>query len=195
MNMAKNGFTGAIVVVATAACSGCGSPPAPPPTYVPQPMPVAPMPAPVQPGPCDQPQFLATTTAMQARAAAEAPGMKPEGAPVCGVTPEGTAVVGPIFTLEQGYCYTFLGQSLPPVGAMEMELRLDLGGMMMPPALATMAQQPVLVSTTPGERVNMAEKQNCYQWPFPVPATVKLILKARAGSGPLAAQAYRKKKF
>ena len=152
---------------------------------------------PVQAGPCDQAQALATSTSMAARAAAEAPGMKPEGAPVCAVVGEGQAFLGPIFTIEQGYCYTFLGQSLPPVGAMEMVLQADasalVGGLL--PGLAQAAQAPLLVSTTPGERVSMGERQSCYQWAFPVPATVKLILKSRAGAGPVSAQVFRKKKF
>jgi hypothetical protein len=139
---------------------------------------------------------------MQARSAAEAPGMKLEGAPVCGVVnAPGETVTGPIFVLEPGYCYTFLGQSLPPVSEMEMHLQFDataMAGSLLPPnmsGMANMAQGTVLVSTTPGERVNMAEKQNCYQWGFMVPATVKLVLKARSGAGPLAAQVFRKKKL
>ena len=61
--------------------------------------------------------------------------------------------------------------------------------------MAGMAQGNLLVSTTPGEKVNMGERQSCYQWGFPMPATVKLVLKARAGSGPVAAQVFRKKKM
>jgi hypothetical protein len=61
--------------------------------------------------------------------------------------------------------------------------------------MANMAQGTVLVSTTPGERVSMAEKQGCFQWGFLVPATVKLVLKARTGGGPVAAQVFRKKKL
>lgn len=157
--------------------------------------PVAPPPA--QPTPCDQAQSLATTTAMQARAAAEAPGMKPDGAPHCGVVAEGQQYVSQPFMLEQGYCYTFIGQSLPPVSQMEMVLQGDASGLVAPimPNMANAAQAPLLVSTTPGERVNMGEKQSCYQWPFPIPAPVRLILKSRAGAGPVAAQIYRKKKF
>jgi hypothetical protein len=160
---------------------------------MPAPPPVAP--APAQAAPCAQEQMLATTTAMQARAAAEAPRMKPEGLPVCGIAAEGQTVTGPIFTLEQGYCYTFLGQSLPPVSQMEMVLQADASALVGPllPSMAPMAQAPLLVSTTPGERTSMGEKQSCYQWALPVPATVKLILKARAGGGPIAAQVYRKK--
>jgi hypothetical protein len=141
--------------------------------------------------------MLATTTSMQARAAAEAPGMKPEGMPVCGVVGEGQTVTGPIFTMEQGYCYTVLGQSLPPVGQMEMVLVGDASALVAPlmPQMANAAQAPLLQSTVPGERISMGEKQNCYKWAFPVPATVKLVLKARAGSGPIAAQVFKKKSF
>jgi hypothetical protein len=199
MNIARRTIFGVALSAATAAL-GCHNEPPPPP-------PPAPLPPPVQPltpavnvpaGPCDQAQLLATTTSMQARAAAEAPGMKAEGVPVCGVVGEGQTVVGPLFVLEPGYCYTFLGQSLPPIGQMEMVLQADLSGAagaFLPQGmsgLAPMAQTPLLVSTVPGERVSMGERQSCYQAAFP--GTVKLILKSRAGGGPLAAQVYRKKK-
>lgn len=181
------------------ACNGCGSSPPPQPQPVPMPAPVAP-PMPPQAGPCDQAMLLATSTTMQARAAAEAPGMKPEGAPLCGVVAEGQTVVSPTFVLEPGACYTFLGQSLPPVGQMEMLLQFDAttaAGPFLPPSMApmaNMAQSPLLVTTVPGERVSMGEKRACYQWGFPlVPATVKLILRARAGPGPVAAQVFKKK--
>lgn len=198
MNNATKHLFWAVLTTASTACGGCGSSPAPQPMQpmqAPPPMAVAPPPA--QTGPCDQAQSLATSTSLQARAAAEAPGMKAEGTPLCAVVPEGQAYVGPIFTIEQGYCYTFLGQSLPPIGAMEMVLQGDasalVGGLL--PGMAQAAQAPLLVSTISGERVSMAEKQSCYQWAFPVPATVKLILKSRAGAGPVSAQVFRKKKF
>jgi hypothetical protein len=197
MTTATKHFIWAAVATATAACSGCSNPPPPAPPPMPMPPPSAVAPVPAAPMPCDQAQSLATSTAMQSRAAAEAPGMKPEGAPVCGVVAEGQAFVSQPFMLEQGYCYTFIGQSLPPVAQMDMVLQADASGLVAPimPTMANAAQAPLLVSTTPGERVNMGEKQNCYQWPFPVPAPVRLILKPRAGSGPVSAQVYRKKKF
>jgi hypothetical protein len=49
------------------------------------------------------------------------------------------------------------------------------------------------VSTTPGERVNMGERGSCYQWGALLPATVKLVLKPRTGSGPVAGQVFKKK--
>lgn len=194
MNPAIKHLTWAFLVSATAACGGCGSsPPQPaPPPSVPS-MPVAPLPP--QATPCDQAQTLAMSSAMQARAAGEAPGMKPDGPPVCGVVAEGQVYNSPLFTLEPGYCYTFLGQSLPPISQMEMVLQGDASGLVAPflPTVAPSAQAPLLVTMTPGERVTMGEKQSCYPTQFPVP--VKLILKARAGSGPVAAQVYRKKKY
>jgi hypothetical protein len=202
MSMATKQIPGLILAVAATACGGCGSPPppAPMPMPMPAPMPAAPAPPP-RGAPCDQAQLLATSTSMLARSAAEAPGMKPEGAPSCGVVSQGQTVTSPLFILEPGYCYTFLGQSLPPVGDMEMSLQYDAtaaAGALLPPSMAGMAgmaQAPLLVSTTPGERVSMAERQSCYQWAFLVPATVKLVLKARTGSGPLAAQVFKRKKM
>ena len=202
MNIARRTILG-VALSAGAAALGCHTEPPPPPPPAPLPPPVQPIgpAAPAVPAaPCDQAQLLATTTSMQVRAAAEAPGMKPEGMPVCGVVGEGQTVVGPLFVLEPGYCYTVLGQSLPPVSQMEMVLEADSAagaGSLLPPGMAgmaQMAQSPVLVSTTPGERVSMGEKQSCYQWAFPLPGTVKLILRSRVGGGPLAAQVYRRKK-
>jgi hypothetical protein len=194
-----SGLMVALAASAATACGGCGSPPPPQPMPMPMPPPMA-MPPPVPlASPCDQAQSMATSSSMLARGALEAPGMKPEGLPVCGVVAQGQTVTGPMFILEPGYCYTFLGQSLPPVAEMEMLLQFDAtaaAGSLLPPTMAGMAgmaQGPVLVSTTPGERVNMAEKRGCYQWGFPMPATVKLVLRARTGSGPVSAQAFRKR--
>jgi len=199
MSMATKQICGLIVALAASACGGCGHHPPPQPTPMYAPPPMASAPAPPPPPPCDQPQFLATSASMTARAAAEAPGMKPEGGPICGVAAQGQAVQGPMFILEPGYCYTFLGQSLPPVSDMEMVLQFDAtaaAGSFLPPSMAGMAgmaQGPVLVSTSPGERVSMGGGRSCYQWGMLAPATVKMVLKPRAGSGAVAAQVFRKK--
>jgi hypothetical protein len=182
--------------------SGCGTAP----KFAPEPVVDAGLPPPPPPvvdagppaaatGPCDPVQTLALTTTLQGRATTEAPGMKPEGAPLCGVVPEAQPVNGPMFLLEQGYCYSFLAQSLPPVTEVDMSLEIDLsGGMALAPNLAAMANRPLLVDTETGEKGAMASKGNCYVWPWPIPAQVKLIVKSKAGAGPVAAQVYKKKK-
>lgn len=193
--MNKSLIGAALAVVAL----GCSSNPkfAPEPTVdagaPPPPPPVIDAGAPPQAGPCEPPQLLAVTTTMKARAAAEAPGMQPEGEPVCGVVPEGQKVQSQTFMVQQGYCYTFLGQSLPPVTEIDIELDADVSTL--PPAIAAVVPKVLLVDELSGEKASMGSKQNCYQWLLPVPAQVKLTATARAGSGPVAAQVYKKKKL
>ena len=204
MAMGNWWMVGALAPVAALSifAAGCGSEP----KFAPEPAASASAPPPPPPvvsaappaaaiGPCDQPASLALTTTLQGRAVTEAPGMKPEGGSLCGVVPEGKPVTGPMFLLEQGYCYTFLAQSLPPVTEVDMSLEIDLsGGIALAPNLAAMANRPLLVDTETGEKGAMASKGNCYVWPWPIPAQVKLTVKSKAGAGPVAAQAYRKKK-
>ncbi len=192
----------ALALVALSTAAGCSSNPklppdsVPPGGYAPPPLAVPTAPPPPPSGPCDGPQSLAMSAGMQARSAAEAPGMKPEGMVTCGVVAEGQTVVSQPFVLEQGYCYTFLGQSLPPVSSMEIEVQADPpSGGMIPPMVGQMMQQKLLVTTEPGERISIAAKKDCYQWALPIPMNAKMILKARAGSGPVSAQVFKKKKF
>lgn len=205
MTMVNRTLAGAALIALAAL--GCSSKP----QFAPEPyndggIDAAPLPPPppavdasapaVQAGPCDPTQTLTMTTILKARVPGEAPGMEPEGALVCGVVPEGQNVTGAMILLQQGYCYTFLGQSLPGVTEVDMELQLDLaGGAQLSPAIASMAQRPLLVDTESGEKAAMATKQNCYTWPWPIPGQAKLIVKSRTGAGPVAAQAYKKKKL
>lgn len=163
--------------------------PAPVPTPTTPPAPVA--------GPCDSVQLLALTTMFEGRKAAEAPGMQPEGAPTCNVVPEGQSASSQIFTLQQGYCYTVLGASLPGVTELDMQMEIDLGGgAQVPPALAALNIKPILLTDTEaGPNGAMGAKQNCYQWAFPIPAAVRVTVTPRTGSGPVAAQVFKKKKF
>jgi hypothetical protein len=146
--------------------------------------------------PCDSVQTLALTTMLQARQKTEAPGMQPEGAPVCGVVPEGQTVMSTSMVLQPGHCYTILANGLPNVSVVDIQLVADPSAAGLPPALAAMAGNPLLaVSTDAGVQTSIGgSKQGCYQWPWPVPGPVKIVLKARNGSGPIAAQAYSKKK-
>lgn len=198
-----------LVAAAAMATVGCGAKPefatneVPPDAGLPPPPPAASIPPqdtspppPVAPTPCDGVQSLAMTTMFQGRATSEAPRMQAEGGPICSVVPEGQTASGPTFMLQPGSCYTFLAQALPTVTEVDLQLELDLGsGGAMPPALAALNLKPVLaVDSDTGPTAAIGAKQSCYQWPFPLPATVKLVVKARTGTGPVAAQAYSRKK-
>lgn len=177
-----------------------------PPETPPQPIPDAgvvdaePPPPPPPPAPtvaeCDPVQAAALTTMFEGRKVGEAPQMQPEGAPVCKVIPEGQTASSEIILLQQGFCYTVLGASLPPVAEMDMQLELDLaGGAGLPPALAALGgiKPMLLTDTETGNSASMGAKQNCYKWPYPIPAAARVTMKARTGSGPMAAQVYKKK--
>lgn len=198
-----------LVALAAMATVSCGSKPefatseVPPDAGPPPPPPMASAPVedagptpPTGPVACDGVQSLAMTTMFQGRAPNDAPRMQPEGGPICSVVPEGQSASGPTFMLQPGSCYTFLAQALPTVTEVDLQLEIDLGsGGSMPPALAALNLKPVLaVDSDTGPTAAIGAKQSCYQWPFPLPATVKLVVKARTGTGPVAAQAYSRKK-
>jgi hypothetical protein len=195
-----------LAALATAAM-GCGAQPefatndalpdAGPPPQPSASAPVVPVPPPAPTvTSCDGVQSLAMTTMFQGRSPSEAPRMQPEGGPLCSVVPEGQTVSGPTFMIQPGSCYTFLAQALPTVTEVDLQLELDLaGGGQVPPALAALSIKPVLaVDSDTGPTAAIGAKQSCYAWPFPIPATAKLVVKARTGSGPVAAQAYSRKK-
>ena len=162
--------------------------PPPPPLVV-----AADPPAPSAPTPCDAVQSLAMTTAIQGRATADAPGMKAAGGAICAITPEGQTYTGPTFLLEAGHCYTVVGQSLP--GVTQLDLQLEIDASVAGPAVAALGIKPVIaVSTDSGPQAAIGAKNACVQWAFPLPVPVRVLLKARTGSGPVAAQVYAKKK-
>jgi hypothetical protein len=164
------------------------APPPPPPDPV-----VVTQPTPAQPGPCSSEQSLAMTTMFKGRAGTEAPGMKEEGGAICNIVAEGQTVSSQTFMLQPGMCYTFLAQALPTVTEVDLEIQLDLaaGG----PAIATLNLKPLLaVDSDTGAQAAVSAKKSCYSWAFPIPAQVKMVAKARTGTGPVAAQAYSKKK-
>lgn len=151
--------------------------------------------APTAPQTCDGTMTLAVSSMFEGRRKAEAPGMEPEGSPICHIAPENVEVPSQTIMLQPGYCYTFLGQALPNVTEIDMKLVLDTVAGGLPPALAAMAGNPLLLQDTlTGTSTAMGAKNECYKWALPAGAPVKLILKARTGSGPIAAQIYKKKK-
>ncbi len=195
------------VVIAAAACGGsqqefandpaatASSTPPPPPPPPPADAGTDAAPAAAM-TPCDAVQSLAMTTMFQGRAATEAPKMQLEGSALCGVVPEGQTVTGQTFMVQPGYCYTVMAQALPTVTEVDVQLELDLaGGGAVPPALAALNVKPMLaVDPDTGPTAAIGAKQNCYAWPFPLPAAVRVVVKARQGGGPVAAQVYSRKK-
>lgn len=184
----------------TAALAGCPSEPEypvqpsntvvvpPPPASTPAP--TATVPAPT--GGCDalsQGQFM---TIFTARAPAEAAGMQAEGGTVCGTVPEGGTVQGASFFLEQTKCYTVLANGLPNVSEVDVSLVIDATAVGMIPALAAMAATPLAVDSTTGAMAVIGGKP-CYKWALPIPAPVKVVVKARQGAGAIGAQVYSKK--
>jgi hypothetical protein len=118
--------------------------------------------------------------------------MQPEGAAVCKVVPEGQSASSEIIMLQQGYCYTVLGTSLPGVTELDMQLDLDLSA----GAPAPINFKPLLMTDTEaGPNASMGTKTSCYQWALPIPAAARITLKPRTGAGPVAAQVFKKKKL
>jgi hypothetical protein len=199
---------GAALLLSTSWLVGCGgqpevAPQPPPPdagAFTPPPPPPGPdAGAPVVPAtstPCDPVQSLAMTTMFQGRAAGEAPGMQPEGPAACSVVAEGQAASSETFLLQPGRCYTVLAQGMPNVTEVDVQLESDLtGGGAVNPALASILRgPPLLIGTQTGVQDAAGVKQACYQWAFPFPLAAKVVVRARSGSGPVAAQAYSKKK-
>lgn len=156
--------------------------------------PPPPPPPPPQVTDCDQVQLPALTSMIQARAATEAPGMQPEGSAMCKVVPEGQTAKTEIVMLQPGYCYTVLGASLPGVTEMDMDLSLDLAaGVSLPVNITPM----LMTDTETGPNATMGAKQNCYvfQGILGIPGAARVTLKPRTGSGPMAVQIFKKKKF
>jgi hypothetical protein len=190
--------TGALSVV------GCGSEPETPPqpgppdagTPPPPPVPDAGVPQPTAVTPCDAVMSLAMSTALQGRAAGEAPGMQPDGASVCGVVGEGQSVQSETILLQQGRCYNVLAQGMPNVTEVDVQVEADLtaGGMVNPALSGFLKGPPLMIGTGAGVMDASGSKANCFSWTMPFPLAVKVSVKSRIGSGPVAAQLYSKKK-
>jgi hypothetical protein len=157
---------------------GYGQPQQPPPGAPPPGGPMAGSPG------ADAATAAAVRLALQPRAANEAKGMKEDGNAIGGMLAEGGALTQE-FMLMPGKCYTVLGQGLPPVAELDMQL---MAKPLMPaaPPLVLAADQ------TQGPSASIGSGKNCYKNPFPVAAPVILTLKATKGGGPAGAQVYSK---
>jgi hypothetical protein len=146
-------------------------------------------PAPGTPGAAPAPSADAATTAavrlaLQPRAASEAKGMKEDGEAIGGMLQEGGTLTQE-FNLMPGRCYTILGQGLPPVAELDLQLAAK-------PLVPTLPPAILAADNTSGPAANIGAGKNCYKNPFPVAAPVILTLKATKGSGPAGAQVYSK---
>jgi hypothetical protein len=126
----------------------------------------------------------AVRLALGPRAANEAKGMKEDGSAIGGMLAEGGALTQE-FMLMPGKCYTILGQGLPPVAELDMQLLAKPLMPSLPPAVLAADQ-------TQGPSASIGSGKNCYKNPFPVAAPVILTLKATKGGGPAGAQVYSK---
>ena len=126
----------------------------------------------------------AVRLALQPRAANEAKGMKEDGNAIGGMLAEGGALTQE-FTLMPGKCYTILGQGLPPVAELDMQLLAK-------PIMPTLPPAVLAADQTTGPSASIGGGKNCYKNPFPVAAPVILTLKATKGGGPAGAQVYSK---
>ena len=67
-------------------------------------------------------------------------------------------------------------------------------GLPIPGPLGAALQPQLGVDATTGNTASITPGNGCLQWTMPVPAPVKLTVKATRGSGAVGAQIYRKKK-
>ena len=159
--------------------------PTPTPTVVPDPAPAADL------GPCDATNTLALKTAIEGRHTAElSGGMKPDGVFRCEMVAEGGTIEVPV-TLQQGKCYTMLAGSFPNITEVDMKMVFNVAEGL-PPIFQALKDQPAAQDSETGPTASIGRANNCFKNPWPLPAPMKVIVKAAAGGGPLASQVYSK---
>lgn len=110
-------------------------------------------------------------------------GSKPVGAPLVGNFQAGQTLEGQV-QLQPQKCYTVVATALPPV----TELNVQFVAVTPIPNVT-----PVLAADSDnGPTAVIGKKPNCYKWPFPLPAPVKVVAQVVSGSGLAAVQVYEK---
>lgn len=176
---------------------GYGTQPGAQPGYGTQPAPgttAAPAPAPAGTTPAGQPaggqcQELDAASAVAAQPVLTAlaqnevePGSKPVGGLMACNFQAGQKLEKDL-QMEPGKCYTIVGAG---VGVQELNLQLVAST-----PIPNMA--PVLAEDKEtGAQAVIGKKPNCYKWPLPMAAPIKLVITAAAGSGIAGAQVYAK---
>jgi len=110
--------------------------------------------------------------------------MKEDGAAIGGMLQEGGELTQE-FMLMPGKCYTILGQGLPPIAELDMQLAGK-------PLVAGLPPAVLAADSTTGPSASIGAGKNCYKNPLPVAGPVILTVKATKGSGPAGAQVYSK---
>jgi hypothetical protein len=110
-------------------------------------------------------------------------GAKPVGSAIVGNFQAGQTLEGQL-QLQPGKCYTVVAAGVPPVTEVNLQLVAVMPIPGMVPILAQDGDQ--------GPQAVVGKKPNCYKWPMPVGAPVKVILTVAGGSGIAAAQVYEK---
>jgi hypothetical protein len=112
------------------------------------------------------------------------PGAKAYGPAIAGQFQQGQSLEGQV-QMNPGRCYTIVGAGLPQVTELDIQVlpTMQLPGM----------GSPVLAQDqTTGSTAVVGGNPNCFKWPAPMAAPVRVVVTVRAGSGPAAAQVYEK---
>lgn len=110
-------------------------------------------------------------------------GAKPLGSALVGNFQQGQTMESQL-QLSPGKCYTVVAAGAPPVTEVNVQLVAVMPIPGMVPVLAQDSDQ--------GAQAVLGRKPNCYKWPFPMGAPVKVVLTVAGGSGIAAAQVYEK---
>jgi len=87
--------------------------------------------------------------------------------------------------LQPGKCYTVVGLGLPTIQELDIMIVPNI-------PLPNAPNLPMAQDLKSGPQATVAPSPNCYQYGLPLPAQVKIIVKATTGSGAVGAQLYSK---
>jgi hypothetical protein len=117
-------------------------------------------------------------------AAQDAKYMKKDGEMLSGVLQEGQTIER-MAMMQPGKCYTVVGLGLPMI----QELDIMIVPLIPIPNAPNI---PMAQDMKTGAQATVAPAPDCYKYALPLPAQVKIIVKATKGSGAVGAQLYSK---
>jgi len=135
--------------------------------------------------PLDANAAAAVTPALTPLAKLHAPpGAKAYGPAIAGQFQQGQSLESQV-QMNPGRCYTIVGAGLPQVQELDIQVlpALQMPGMGAPVMAADQTTGPTSV---------VGANPNCYKWPMPMAAPVRVVVTVTAGAGPAAAQVYEK---